>query len=87
MLADAPIEKLHPPRLSQLPPSSYDYLLRVLGVLEIVQAHLYGGSTMPQLWAHGHASLSEHPSGDLLVQSIRQVIERDQARRASPENG
>lgn len=67
------LEKL---RLGPLPPASHTYLMRVLGVLEVVQAHLFGGSTMPQLWAHGHASLSQHPSGDLLVQSIRELIER-----------
>lgn len=54
-------------------PSSpqYAYLMRVLALLEIVQSSLFGASTVPQVLAHEHASLSWQPSGAALLASIR----------------
>lgn len=49
------------------------YLNRVLAVLETVQSSLFGASTVPQVAAHSHASLSWHPSGTALVSAVREA--------------
>ena len=49
------------------------YLNRVLAVLETVQSSLFGASTVPQVAAHSHASLSWHPSGTALLNTVREA--------------
>lgn len=49
------------------------YLNRVLAVLETVQSSLFGASTVPQVAAHSHASLSWHPSGTALLSAVREA--------------
>lgn len=65
-------ELLHDPYSAQR-----HYLHRVLALLEGVQSALFGASTVPQVVAHSHASLSWHPSGDALMASIRKARRGD----------